>query len=136
MLRADRLDNVERLRRHVSQHGWSIGLDDAAFLCGNGFDGIAEMLLMITFNVRDHGHEGFEDVGRIKAPTHAHLNDTDLDIGLGKVQKRHRRYKLEKGSCDRRWARCRDLIDQRLDLLMGDGLSVDLDTLAEVDEMR
>src|SRR6185369_3937724 len=45
--------------------------------CG---DGVAQELLVIEIDVGDHGKQGFDDVGRVKAAAHADLKDRYVEF--------------------------------------------------------
>jgi hypothetical protein len=61
-------------------HDPRAGLDDGGFFGGNSLDGMAEEILVIERDLRDHGDFGLDDIGRVQASTHANFKDSEIDV--------------------------------------------------------
>jgi len=62
-----------------------MGFDDAGFFEGDGWEGIAEIGLVIPVDLGDHGDEGGDDIGGIEAPTEAGFEDDEVELGAMEV---------------------------------------------------
>ncbi len=62
-----------------------MGFDNAGFFEGDGWEGIAEIGLVIPVDLGDHGDEGGDDIGGIEAPTEAGFEDDEVELGAVEV---------------------------------------------------
>ena len=65
------------------------GFEDARFFACDGFDGVAEVNLVIEIDGRDNGERGVEHIRRVEAAAEASFNDRGLDAHFAKEPKTH-----------------------------------------------
>ena len=101
---------------------------------GNLGDGVAEVLLVIEVDGREHGHGRAPHRGGVVAAAEADLEDRDVHPLAGEVVERQRGGRLEHAGVQARHQRAERLhaVDHRV---LGDRLAVHANALAERDEM-
>ena len=106
--------------------------DDAGLLGRDLADGVTQVVGMIQADRRDDRDGGIDDVGRVPPPTEAHLDDRDVDRGVGEGGERHRGDDFE--LAHRRPAGLVGLLvdelDERFDLAVGVDVGRRADRLA------
>ena len=137
---AEDLVGFGMLRQGDQRAAWA---QDAGFFAGNGGDGGAEPLGVVEGDVGDDGEERIDDVGGVEAAAHADFEDSDLDFGLGKVEKGHGGQDFEEAgelrSLPSATSCLRGIVDAEVDGgegIVGDFGAIDADALVGAREMR
>ena len=71
------------------------GLDDAGLFGSDGVDRVAEVGHVIEIDRGDHRDRSLHDIRRVEPPTHAHLDNCDVDGGIGECCERHAGHSFE-----------------------------------------
>ena len=120
--------------RRLADHCGCRRLEDPRLLARDRAKRGAEILHVIEADRRHPRGKGAHDVGRIEPASESGLDEGDVGVLGGEVQKSHRRSRLEErrpNPLDRR----RPAFDERDDLTFRDRCAGDDDPFPEIDEM-
>ena len=130
----DRFDGLA-LRHKVRA---AAGFEDPGLFAGDGFDGVAQEVLVIQADLGNQRHgNGFwwQDVGRVQTPTQTGLQQHEVGRRLGEGEEGRGRRQLKEGSGHIAvgFLHARQHIEQSL---VGNDLTVQLNPLGKAHEVR
>ena len=141
-LAGDPADLPEGLPSPDAADDRNAGLDDARFLEGDLPESRSEVLLVVFGDRGDDRDEGTDDVGRVEAAAHPDLEDRDVDLALGELEKGQGGQDLEVGRMVEELPFGHEPVDHGLqpldelaEALRTDARPVDPDPLLDPDEV-
>ena len=111
------------------------GLDDPGLFHGDRLERVAQHVLVVEADRRDHRQRGRHDVGRVEAAAKAGLEHGDADLRVGERERAQGERRLEEGAT-RAGRHGRNAREALRDCRGRGRAAVDPDALAVVDEMR
>lgn len=128
------LEDGACLRHRLTHDHGDAGLDDAGLLTRDLRQRVAEEARVVEADVGDDAQQRTDDVGAVEPSAESHLDDGDIDLLLLEIEEGHGRGELEERGMEGLEEGAL-LLYEVDDALAGDGLAVDADALAEVDQM-
>ena len=116
-------------------HNGHAGFDDAGFLARDERQGVAEELRVVETYVGDDAEVGRDDIGAVETATHAHLDDSHINLLSGEIVEGKPHGHLEEAELEALHIVFMELNETGYLFLRYHG-TIDADALTKIDEVR